>query len=162
MAWLAPQPWSSGGRSAEIAISGTPEWLASITAGNQLAGAVPEVARSSTGRRLALATPRAKNAALRSSTATVHCRPGWRSIASASGVDREPGEITACVVPAATNPATIACDQRKLSVPGSIMVPIRKVQAVAVDCRKGQACTCPALQNRIRRSANRAAKSRVR
>ena len=55
-----------------------------------------------------------------------------------------------------TNPATIACDQRKLSVPGSIMVPIRKVQAVAADCRKGQACTCPALQNRIRRSANRA------
>ena len=124
MVWLAPQPCSSGGRSAEIRISGTPDWLASITAGSQLAGAVPEVASRTTGRRLALAIPSAKNAALRSSTATVQSSPGWRRMASASGVEREPGEITAWVTPAAAKPATIACDQRKLSVPVSIMLRI--------------------------------------
>jgi hypothetical protein len=66
-----------------------------MTAGSQLAGAVPEVASSSTGRWLALAMPEPKNAALRSSMATVQRNRGWRSMARASGVERDPGEMTA-------------------------------------------------------------------
>ncbi len=114
--WLAPQPCSSGGRSAENRSIGTPARLASTTAGSQLAGAVPEVASSTAGCPLARARPSAKNAAARSSTATWQVKPSWRSRASASGVEREPGEITASRTPAACRPATSACDQRKFSV----------------------------------------------
>ena len=89
-----------------------PLWLASITAGSQLAGAVPEVASRRTGWRLALAMPSAKKAALRSSTGTSQTRSLWRSMARASGVDREPGEMTARETPVATKPAIMACDQR--------------------------------------------------
>ena len=121
-----------------------PDWLASMTAGSQLAGAVPEVARSNMGRRLALAMPTAKNAALRSSTATWQRSRGWRSMARASGVEREPGEMIASVAPAATKPATMVCDQQKLRVPVSVIVSLhgfkrRIVVAAGLVQPKGRA-----------------------
>ena len=68
MVWLAPQPCSSGGRSAESSSSGTLARSASSTAGSQLAGALPEVATTIAGQPSALASPRAKKAALRAAT----------------------------------------------------------------------------------------------
>ena len=50
MAWFAPVPRSSGGRSAVSTSSGTPASLASITAAWKCAAAVPEVQTSATGR----------------------------------------------------------------------------------------------------------------
>ena len=70
MAWLAPVPRSSGGRSAVSTSNGTPDSSASITAGWKFAAAVPEVQTTATGRPLALARPRARNAADRSSMRT--------------------------------------------------------------------------------------------
>jgi hypothetical protein len=43
-------------------------------------------------------------------------------MAKANGVEREPGEITAWFTPAAEKPASMACDQRKLSVPVSVII----------------------------------------
>ena len=43
VAWFAPTPRSSGGRSAVSSSSGTPEWNASMAAGSRFATAVPEV-----------------------------------------------------------------------------------------------------------------------
>ena len=60
-----------------------------------MAAAVPEVQRIATGAPLACAAPSAKKAAERSSTITVTSISGWRQSATASGVEREPGEITA-------------------------------------------------------------------
>ena len=60
MAWLAPVPRSSGGRSAVRTSSGTHDSSASITAGWKLAAAVPDVQTTHTGRRLALARPSAR------------------------------------------------------------------------------------------------------
>jgi hypothetical protein len=70
MAWLAPIPRSSAGRSAVSTTSGTPDSSASITAGWKLAAAVPEVHSTATGSRLALARPSAVNEAERSSIRT--------------------------------------------------------------------------------------------
>ena len=70
MVWFAPVPRSSGGRSAVSTISGTPASSASITAAWTAAAAVPEVHTSTAGRRLALARPRARNPAERSSIRT--------------------------------------------------------------------------------------------
>ena len=77
MAWLAPMPRSSGGRSAVSTISGTPDSSASITAGWKLAAAVPEVHSTATGRRLALARPSAVNEAERSSIRTCSRARCW-------------------------------------------------------------------------------------
>ncbi len=65
MVWFAPVPRSSGGRSAVRTSKGTRDWSASTTAGSELAAAVPEVHTSAAGRPLALARPRARNAAER-------------------------------------------------------------------------------------------------
>jgi hypothetical protein len=70
MVWLAPAPRSSGGRSAVSTSSGTPDSLASMTAGWKLAAAVPDVHTTAAGRRLAFAMPSAVYAALRSSIRT--------------------------------------------------------------------------------------------
>ena len=67
MVWGAPQSRSSAGRSAVTTISGTRDWRASSTAGWKWAAAVPDVHSTTTGRPDALAAPRAKNAADRSS-----------------------------------------------------------------------------------------------
>ena len=60
-----------------------------------MASAVPEVQSSATGSPLACAAPSAKKPAERSSTITVTSIPGSRQSATASGVDRDPGETTA-------------------------------------------------------------------
>ena len=91
----APIPRSSGGRSAVRAIRGIADSSASQIAGWKLAAAVPDVQSVATGRHVACAAPRAKNAAERSSTITVTSISGWRQSATASGVEREPGERTA-------------------------------------------------------------------
>ncbi len=98
IAWLAPVPRNSGGRSAVSTSSGTPDASASITAGWKLAAAVPEVHSAATGRPLALARPRARNAAERSSIRTCSRRSpaAARShSAIASGALRDPGASTA-------------------------------------------------------------------
>ena len=56
---------------------------------------MPEVQRIATGVRVACAAPSEKKAAERSSTITVTSISGSRQSATASGVEREPGEITA-------------------------------------------------------------------
>ena len=76
MAWPAPVSRSSGGRSAVHTISGTRAWRASSTAGWKLAAAVPDVHSTTAGRPDALAAPRAKNAADRSSRKTSTPHPG--------------------------------------------------------------------------------------
>ncbi len=88
---------TSQGRSALSSSSGSPASRASIAAGSQWPGAVPLVASTTLGRPLARAWPSAKKAATRSSCSTVAgiCAAS----ASASGVDREPGLITACAMP---------------------------------------------------------------
>ena len=40
----------------------------------------------------------------------------------ASGVERDPGEMTASATPAAANPAIMACDQAKLREPVSAII----------------------------------------
>ena len=75
MAWLAPVPRSSGGRSAVSTSSGTRARSASSTAGWKLAAAVPEVHSTTTARPDRLAAPRAKNAADRSSRCTCTADP---------------------------------------------------------------------------------------
>ena len=52
-------------------MSGTRPWYASTTAGAKFTTAVPDVPSTATGRRLALARPRAMKAAPRSSIWTV-------------------------------------------------------------------------------------------
>ena len=96
VAWLAPTPRSSGGRSAVITTSGTPACEASSTAGCRLATAVPDVVTIATGP-LTLASPTARNAALRSSMRTCSVSRSAVSASSsayASGAEREPGQST--------------------------------------------------------------------
>ncbi len=97
------------------------EWLASIMAGYQWAGALPEVAITATGDRSCLARPRAKNAAERSSTWVQVLILGWRLQANTSGVERDPGEITALRTPAITSPSIRASAQSRLSLPESVI-----------------------------------------
>ena len=68
----APQFCNSGGRSADNRKSGIPEWLASVTAGNQLASAEPEVHKRAVGDFVRLLKPKAMNPAERSSNIGVH------------------------------------------------------------------------------------------
>ena len=56
---------------------------------------MPEVQSTATGPPLAWAAPSAKKPAERSSTITVTSIAGSRKSASASGVEREPGQTTA-------------------------------------------------------------------
>lgn len=70
VAWLAPIPRSSGGRSAVSSSSGTPEWKASIAAGRRFAAAVPEVQSTAAGTPVSRERPSAVNPATRSSMRT--------------------------------------------------------------------------------------------
>ena len=111
MVWLAPVPTSSAGRSAVTAISGTPLWEASRTAGSRFAAAVPDVVATGTGRPDASARPRARNPAVRSSMRTCRRRSPAASAAcsaKASGALREPGHSTASVTPHRTSSSTTA------------------------------------------------------
>ncbi len=104
--WLAPVPRSSGGRSAVSTMRLTPLWSASSTAGWKFAAAVPEVHTSATGRREARARPTARKDAERSSMRTwVRIRVS-ATRAKASGVEREPGAITASVSPSRASSST--------------------------------------------------------
>ena len=106
MVWAAPTPWASGGRSAVTATRGTPAWWASMTAGCSSAAAVPLVVRTTAGRPVRMAMPRAKNPAERSSRKTWLVMRGSATRASASGVEREPGATTASVIPARAHSST--------------------------------------------------------
>ncbi len=68
MAWLAPVPRSSGGRSAVSRSSGTPPVSASMTAGCRFATAEPEVTTTAAGRPL----PRPRPIARKPGRALVH------------------------------------------------------------------------------------------
>ncbi len=117
VAWLAPTPRNSGGRSAVRTRRGTDACDASSTAGCRFAAAVPDVQTTATGRREAFASPRARNAAVRSSMRT--CNRSRRAASAsysayASGALREPGDITASTTPPRTSSSTTtfasACD----------------------------------------------------
>ena len=97
--WFAPVPRSSAGRSAVSRIIGVRDIAASTTAGKRFATAVPEVVTTTAGRPVAFADPRAKKADERSSTWTWMGIPPTRARASASGVEREPGERHATATP---------------------------------------------------------------
>ena len=81
---------------------------------------MPEVQSSATGAPLACAAPSAKKAAERSSTITVTSISGWRQSATASGVEREPGETTACRSPPRASSSTKAEARAVLALVGSI------------------------------------------
>src|SRR5947209_20135237 len=99
MACPAPTSRSSAGRSAVRTIRGTPAQEASVTGGRRLAAAVPDVHVTAAGRPDALAAPRAKNPAQRSSTWEKQEISGWRANESTSGVLRDPGEVQAWLRP---------------------------------------------------------------
>ena len=82
--WLAPVPRSSGGRSALSTTTGTPAWEASITAGSSSPTAVPLVVSTPHGWPVERATPRAVNAASRSSirTCTLSAPLAWAAAAA--------------------------------------------------------------------------------
>ena len=102
----APTPWSSGGRSVVTTSIGTPARSASTTDGCSSTAAVPLVVTTTAGRRLARPSPRAMKPAERSSTCTCTWMLGARARASAIGVDRDPGAITASVTPARAHSST--------------------------------------------------------
>ncbi len=93
IAWGAPRSRSSGGRSAVSRTSGTRPSVASTAAGSRFAAAVPDVTRTPAARRDARARPSAKKPAARSSSRTRTRIPGCARRASASGVERDPGQI---------------------------------------------------------------------
>ena len=106
--WFAPTPRSSIGRSAVSKINGTPLWLASKTAGNKLATAVPDVVIMATGLPLALAAPRAVNAIERSSmrTRSTSLLASWSCCAAmANDCDLEPGARNTSSTPSSDSAA---------------------------------------------------------
>src|SRR6266699_1236540 len=120
--WLAPVPRSSGGRSAVSTTSGTADSSASITAAWKCAAAVPDVHTTATGRPLALASPSAQNAALRSSMRTLSRRSPasarrWNSIAS--GALRDPGATTTSRIPHRTSSSASAAASAVAGFTGS-------------------------------------------
>ena len=80
-------------------ISGTRAWCASTTAGCSSAAAVPLVTQMTVGFPVAIASPSAKNAPLRSSRRTWTRRRS--ASGSARGVERDPAQMTASVTPTA-------------------------------------------------------------
>ena len=78
---------------------GTLARSASTTAAWSSAAAVPLVVTITAGCPLARPIPRAVKAADRSSSRTWVSIPGWRTSATAKGVERDPGQMTACEIP---------------------------------------------------------------
>src|SRR4051794_23167582 len=111
----APTSRSSAGRSAVSTSSGTPASWASTTAGRYSAAAVPLVQARTTGRRVALARPRAKKPPARSSICEVQRRRPSRTSARTSGVERDPGDVTASTTPQRTSSSTNARRRRWVS-----------------------------------------------
>ena len=83
-----------------------------MMAGRKLAAAVPEVQTSAVGRPCCRASPRAKNAAERSSSTGMASIGGCPANAKVSGVEREPGETTACRNPSRASVSTMTLHQR--------------------------------------------------
>ena len=102
-----------------------PRW-ASWTAGASSAAAVPEVTATAAGRPAAFARPSAKKPAPRSSTCDQARRPGSRASASASGAEREPGDVHASVMPQRTSSSQKAPRRTWLSVAAGIMWRVRR------------------------------------
>ena len=71
-----------------------------MTAGRKFAAAVPDVHTRATGARFVLARPRAKKAAERSSMWVQQRSSGCRAVATASGVERDPGHRQTSRTPA--------------------------------------------------------------
>src|SRR5512139_1416717 len=112
---------SSGGRSAVSTIIGTPAWSASTIEGCRFAAADPDVQSTAAGSPVARPVPSAKNPALRSSRITVTSIPGWRQRATASGAEREPGEMTALRTPERASSSAIAEARAVLRLVGSMI-----------------------------------------
>src|SRR5690606_41734528 len=108
MVWGEPMPRASGGRSAVSTMRGTCPTYASTTLGRKLAAAVPEVHRTATGRRAALAAHKAKTPAERSSMWLKRRTPGCSAKRRARGVEREPGAKQTSFNPARTSSSTKA------------------------------------------------------
>src|SRR3954451_1217218 len=106
MVWGAATSLSSGGRSAVQTMSGTSAWWASITAAWKWAPAGPLEQRATAGRPVASPSPSAMNAAERSSWWTWTLMSCRSARASAKGVDRDPGAMTASVTPARAHSST--------------------------------------------------------
>ena len=77
-------------------------------------------ARDHDRRPVARASPSAKKALERSSRWTCNVTAGWRASASASDVERDPGDTHACLTPPATSPSTSAHAHARLRSPTSI------------------------------------------
>jgi hypothetical protein len=107
--WPAPTSRSSGGRSAVSTIRGTRASHASTTAGIRFAAALPDVHVTATGRPLAFAKPSATNPAARSSMTECARIPSCAASVSTSGAFRDPGEVTASVIPQRASSSTNAC-----------------------------------------------------
>ena len=69
---------------------------------------MPEVQVTATGRPLALAIPSAMKPAERSSSTDTHSIPSCAASVSATGALREPGEVTAWVMPQRRSSSTSA------------------------------------------------------
>ena len=106
MVWGAPNPCSSGGRSAVRTTRGTRARSASTTAAWTSAAAVPLVVTSRAGRPLARPIPNAVNDAERSSRRTSTLMARWAARATASGVERDPGHTTAWDTPPRAHSST--------------------------------------------------------
>ena len=106
--WPAARPTScsSGGRLAVHTSSGTPARSASTTAGCSSTAAVPLVVRTITASPDAAASPRARKPPLRSSWWTWTVMRSSAASASASGVERDPGQTTACSTPSRAHSST--------------------------------------------------------
>ena len=115
----APTSRSSGGRSAVSTSIGTSDRPASTTAGRKFAAAVPLV-QSSTAGVPASPSPRATNAALRSSWTTCTASSDRAVRARAIGVLREPGATTAWPTPHATSSSTKAAQHVACAVAWSV------------------------------------------
>jgi len=113
--------------------SGTSDQKASTAAGRKLAAAVPDVHTAATGLPEATAAPSAKNADERSSVITHGRRRESRASATASGVERPPGEMQTSRTPQRQSSSSSAAAARSLQVPVVLMraAPRRRGRRVA-------------------------------
>ncbi len=134
--WLAPVRYSSTGRSAVTTSSGVPECRASSTAGCRFATAVPDV-QTTAVTPPALASPKARNPALRSSIRTCSTsRPATAASCRAndSGALRDPGLSTTCRTSLRTSSSTstLACAVDGFTRPFSPYAPAGRIPLRAV------------------------------
>ena len=112
MVWFAPVPCISAGLSAVRSMSGTPDSLASTTAGSKFATAVPEVVITAAGTPFAFPRPSAKNPSDLSSMQVTTSALGWFAAASTSGVDLLPGAMQKYFTPSLQSSSTTRKETR--------------------------------------------------